>query len=91
VQGVWPSGADGSDINAVDRSPSMSLVATADDFGDVKIFNYPCTTAGASCKSKKGHSSHIMNVRFNCDETALFTVGGNDRSVFKWKITKHDQ
>ena len=90
VQGVWPSGADGSDINAVDRSPSKSLVATADDFGDVKIFNYPCTTAGASCIVKMGHSSHIMNVRFNCDETALFTVGGNDRSVFKWKITKED-
>ena len=52
VQGVWPSSADGSDINAVDRSPSMSLVATADDFGDVKIFAN-LATAGASCKSKK--------------------------------------
>ena len=43
---VWPSGADGSDINEVDRSPSMSLVATADDFGDVKIFNYPVPQLG---------------------------------------------
>ena len=88
VQGIWPSGADGSDINAVDRSPSKSLVATADDFGDVKIFNYPCTTAGASCKVKTGHSSHVMNVRFSCDEKSLFTVGGNDRSIFKWKVEK---
>jgi microtubule-associated protein-like 6 len=88
VQGIWPAGADGSDINAVDRSRSKSLVATADDFGDVKIFNYPCTTAGASCKVNMGHSSHVMNVRFNMDESALFSVGGNDRSVFKWKITK---
>ena len=88
MQGIWPAGADGSDINAVDRSRSKSLVATADDFGDVKIFNYPCTTAGASCKVNMGHSSHVMNVRFNMDESALFSVGGNDRSVFKWKITK---
>ena len=86
VQGIWPSGVDGSDINAVDRSRDYNFVASADDFGDVKIFNYPCTNTGASSKVANGHSSHVMNVRFNSDSTALYSVGGNDRSVFKWSI-----
>ena len=86
VQGIWPSGVDGSDINAVDRSRNYEYVASADDFGDVKIFNFPCTNTGASSKVANGHSSHVMNVRFNSDSTALYSVGGNDRSVFKWSI-----
>ena len=42
VQGIWPKEADGTDINYVDRSHSAKYVATADDFGKVKVFNYPC-------------------------------------------------
>ena len=33
---------DGSDINAVDRSHSAHLIATADDLGKLNIFRYPC-------------------------------------------------
>jgi len=86
VQGIWPSGVDGSDINAVDRSRNYEYVASSDDFGDVKIYNYPCTNTGASFKTANGHSSHVMNVRFNSDSTAMYSVGGNDRSVFKWRL-----
>jgi WD40 repeat protein len=86
VQGIWPSGIDGSDINAVDRSRNYEYVASADDFGDIKIFNYPCTNSGASYRVANGHSSHVMNVRFNSNSTVLYSVGGNDRSVFKWKL-----
>lgn len=41
--GIWPAGSDGTDINAVDRSHSNHLLATADDFGDVNLFSYPCS------------------------------------------------
>lgn len=41
VLGIWESSMDGSDINSVDRSPSSKFIATSDDFGTVKIFNYP--------------------------------------------------
>lgn len=40
--GIWPEGADGTDINAVDRSRDHKLVATADDFGRVNVFGWPC-------------------------------------------------
>jgi WD40 repeat protein len=42
VQGIWPKFADGTDINAVDRSRSGLLLATGDDSGKVKLFKYPC-------------------------------------------------
>lgn len=41
--GVWPEGADGTDINAVCRSHDGSLLASADDFGKVHLFTYPCS------------------------------------------------
>ena len=40
--GIWPPNADGTDVNAVDRSKSGLYLATSDDEGMVKLFNYPC-------------------------------------------------
>lgn len=92
VQGVWADETEddagsGSQINAVHRSNSKELVATADEFGNVKLFNYPCLEKGAGFVEGKGHSSHVTNIRFNKSDAAVVTVGGNDRSVFVWKCT----
>lgn len=43
LPGIWPDGADGTDINAVCRSHDGSLLASADDFGKVHLFSYPCS------------------------------------------------
>ena len=40
--GIWSEGADGTDINAVARSHDGKLLASADDFGKVHLFSYPC-------------------------------------------------
>merc|ERR1711966_421688 len=83
VQGIWPAAADGTDVNAVDRTGD--LLATSDDFGKVKLFNYPCLTKGAEFVEGKGHSSHVTNVRFiNDNEDSVVSVGGNDRSIIVW-------
>lgn len=42
VMGIWPDGSDGTDVNAVDRSKDGEFLVTSDDFGMVKLFNYPC-------------------------------------------------
>lgn len=42
-QGIWPEGADGTDINAVCRSHDNNLLASADDFGKVHLFSNPCS------------------------------------------------
>lgn len=40
--GIWSEGADGTDINAVARSHDGKLLVSADDFGKVHLFSYPC-------------------------------------------------
>uniref|UniRef100_A0A8D0GWM5 EMAP like 3 n=1 Tax=Sphenodon punctatus TaxID=8508 RepID=A0A8D0GWM5_SPHPU len=42
VFGVWPIGSDGTDINSLCRSRNERVVAVADDFCKVHLFQYPC-------------------------------------------------
>ena len=94
MQGIWPAFADGTDVNAVCRSNSSKLLGYADDFGKVKVFRYPCmgtkTEDGkqlpAESKSYDGHSSHVTNARFSHNDRHLMTVGGNDKSIFQWRL-----
>jgi len=41
--GVWPEGSDGTDINALVRSHNRKVIAVADDFCKVHLFQYPCS------------------------------------------------
>ncbi len=41
--GIWPEGADGTDINACCRSNNCDFLVTGDDFGQVNFFNFPST------------------------------------------------
>jgi echinoderm microtubule-associated protein-like 5 len=45
---MWPAVSNGDDINSVDVSPDGQLLASADDFGRVKVFKYPCNSSQAS-------------------------------------------
>lgn len=40
--GIWPDGADGTDINSAAAANKRHLVATGDDSGRVTIYRYPC-------------------------------------------------
>jgi len=86
VQGVWPEGSDGTDVNALHCSHSQDLLVTGDDFGQVKLFNYPCTVHHAKNKHYLGHSSHVTNVRFSYDDSHVISLGGNDTGVFQWIV-----
>jgi hypothetical protein len=61
------------------------MIATADDFSLVKLFNGPVVADDAPFRAYRGHASHVMCVRFGCDDRRLFTVGGTDRCVFQWR------
>lgn len=85
VQGIFPPCADGSDINSVDRSPDGTVLATADDFGMVKLFKYPCPVERGAFNAFKGHSSHVTNVRFVKNSPYLISTGGEDKCIFQWR------
>ena len=60
-------------------------LVTADDFGKVKLFNYPCVYNDAPYREYKGHASHAMSIRFSCDDRRVFTAGGHDRAVLQFR------
>ena len=43
--GVFPPGSDFTDVNATCRSKDGSLLASGDDFGLVKLFEYPVSVS----------------------------------------------
>jgi microtubule-associated protein-like 1/2 len=89
VAGVFPAGADGTDINAVDSNADRSLVAAADDFGTLCLYRFPVMSIKNDCVRLGGHSSHVTRVRWvengNPADTRIITAGGNDRAFIQWK------
>ncbi|XP_043941272.1 echinoderm microtubule-associated protein-like 2 isoform X2 [Protopterus annectens] len=86
VFGIWPEGSDGTDINAVCRSNNKKILATADDFGKVLIFSFPCCQPRAPAHKYGGHSSHVTNVAFLHDDSVLISTGGKDTSIMQWRV-----
>jgi microtubule-associated protein-like 6 len=91
VQGIWPPFADGSQMNCADRSNSGKLLAVADDFGQLKLFRYPCVSKGAAFNCSRGHASHATRVCFVTDDTHVISIGGHDKCVFQWRVDKDDE
>lgn len=48
--------------------------------------NYPCVAKGAQSFTYRGHSSHVMNIRWSADENVVVSVGGKDRAIFQWEV-----
>nr|XP_035941418.1 echinoderm microtubule-associated protein-like 5 isoform X1 [Halichoerus grypus] len=86
VNGIWPKYSDINDINSVDGNYIGQVLVTADDYGIIKLFRYPCLRKGAKFKKYIGHSAHITNVRWSHDYQWVISIGGADHSVFQWKF-----
>lgn len=46
VNGIWPKYTTINDVNSVDATFKRNLCATGDDFGLVKLFNFPSLKKG---------------------------------------------
>ncbi|XP_026861611.2 echinoderm microtubule-associated protein-like 2 isoform X1 [Electrophorus electricus] len=86
VFGIWPDGADGTDINAVCRSNDRGVLAMGDDFGKVHLFSNPCSQPRAPSHVYGGHSSHVTNVAFLHNDSHLISTGGKDTSILQWAL-----
>ena len=42
VIGIWPKKSGNADVNCADVTHAGNMVATGDDFGFVKLFDFPC-------------------------------------------------
>ena len=89
VMGIWPDFSDGTDVNGVSVSKEGNVVATADDFGGVKLFNFPCLVEDAPFVRYSGHASHVSSVLFLRRGGAgakqmVVSAGSLDRSVIMW-------
>jgi WD40 repeat protein len=95
VQGIWPLEQHNSiDILSVARSHSSNVVqvlATADNHGRLRMYNYPSTIPGDSDKCYRGHAHHITNVQFSRDDEYCISIGGTDKCVFVWKTDIPDE
>jgi len=84
VDGIFPSGTDGTHINYVDFSKDGNLIATGDDYGLVNIWRNPARK-GHRPVSLRGHSEFVVRVSFSQDDSLLFSVGGYDQTLMQWK------
>jgi microtubule-associated protein-like 6 len=63
----------------------VPVLATGDEFGVVRLYNYPCVNEGAAEKTYLAHSDSVRALQFSHDDGYLVTVGGLDRAVCVWK------
>ncbi|KAJ3613029.1 hypothetical protein NHX12_019285 [Muraenolepis orangiensis] len=85
VIGIWSRNTDKADVTCACVSHSGLNVVTGDDFGMVKLFDFPCPEKFAKHKRFLGHSAHLTNVRFTNGDRYVVTAGADDRSLFVWR------
>ena len=66
------------------------VIATADELGRIKLFQYPCPVEKAAFHHYVGHSSGVTSVRFSSSNNYLISTGGKDKAIFQWKY-QHQQ
>ena len=88
--GIWSENAESGDINNSALSNRGNILATGDDYGLVKLFNFPVNKKNASFLQFHGHSAHVTNLKFTFDDRYLVTTGGDDSCVFLWKTVKEN-
>jgi len=86
VIGIWPEGADGTDINSCSRSRDNQMLCSGDDFGKVHLFKYPVVQPQSVNQSATAHCSHVTNVQFLNEDLGVVSTGGQDCSVMQWKL-----
>jgi len=87
VMGIWPDFSDGTDVNALHVNEKGDVCITSDDFGEVKVFNFPCVTEDACFRAYKGHSSFVNNCAFAPGDNHVISCGSADLSVMQWRFT----
>ena len=54
--------------------------------GNLRLFQYPCTTARAEFVEEKSASTAVVAIRFLFEDMYVITAGGTDATLLRWKI-----
>jgi len=90
VEGLYQRnlGWDGTDLNDATLTSDAKLIASGDDYGHVRLHNYPSTDP-KTCAVYAGHAEFVVGVEFLRDDSQLITAGGEDMAIFQWKLHKN--
>ena len=87
VEGLYQKGWDGTDLNDATLTSDNKLIITGDDYGIVRLHNYPAIDPSA-CAEYTGHAEFVVGVELLRDDSQLITCGGNDMAIFQWLVKK---
>jgi len=90
VEGLYQAEWDGTDLNDAAVDPTGKYIASGDDFGWVRLHNYPAIDREAH-KKYQAHSAFVVGVEWTGAGDYLATIGGNDYSLFQWRLKKSTQ
>ena len=80
--GIWPEIADGTDINVCDAANDLLVVG--DDFGRVRLYNFPANHTKVKSKELLGHSAHVTGVMAMHGGSTIVSAGGREASLIQW-------
>lgn len=83
VQGLYQAEWDGTDLN--DACVSGNLIASGDDYGWVRLHNYPAINRDMHRKYQ-AHSAFVVGTEWTGKGDYLMSVGGNDCAIFQWRL-----
>jgi microtubule-associated protein-like 6 len=86
TQGIWSTCQDGTQYRSACKSNAQDILIAVDNYGRIRVTNFPCLTSNPCFYQCYGHGKDIRNCQVSCDDTRLFTTGGTDGCVFQWKI-----
>jgi len=85
-QGMHPNKESGEALVATDRQHNGKLVCAADNYGRIKLYNYPTYEHGHGFSLYRGHVGSVGSVRWVAGDNHLVSVGRSDRCVFQWRV-----
>ena len=89
VAGTWNNLGyknDPTTTTAVHIGNHRTKVISGDAQGNLRMFQYPCTTPRAEFIEEKTASTPIVAMRFLFEDMYAITVGGSDATLLRWKI-----
>ncbi|XP_042868750.1 echinoderm microtubule-associated protein-like CG42247 [Penaeus japonicus] len=87
VHGVWGGGKDAHIQVTVDRGPRGDVLAAGDTDGFIRLYRYPVLSLRAGYHEYKVYTSYVSGVRFSHTDNYLYTIGGTDAALMRWRLT----